>query len=190
MVGAAAGFGGWASGSRAAWGRVTGREIGGAAGYRRGYYEGMRLLILPLLALGLLCAAENKLGKPLTVKEPMPLATLLAHPDDYVGKTVQVKGKVTEVCEMMGCWMNLTNEDGQRIQIKVDDGVIVFPKDSVGKTAIAEGKLSKMELSKEQAIARAKEEAEDRGKKFDPASVKGPMTIYQIDGTGAVILSN
>ena len=47
---------------------------------------------------------REKNGKPLTVKEPMALATLLAHPDDYVGKTVQVKGKITEVCQMAGCW--------------------------------------------------------------------------------------
>jgi len=26
-------------------------------------------------------------------------------------------------------------------------------------------------------------------RKFDPASVKGPMTIYQIQGTGAVIFN-
>ena len=50
----------------------------------------MRNLLAFFLALGLLSSAETKLGKPLTVNEPMPLATLLAHPDDYVGKVVQV----------------------------------------------------------------------------------------------------
>ena len=42
----------------------------------------------------------------------------------------------------------------------------------------------------EEAVARAKEEAEEKGKAFDPASVKGPTTVYQIQGTGAVILGN
>ena len=148
----------------------------------------MRILIASLLALGLLSAAENRLGKPLTLKEPMPLGALLAHPDDYVGKTVQVKGKITEVCQMMGCWMDLSNDQGQRVHVKVEDGVIVFPKTSVGKLAIAEGKLTKTELTKEQAIARAKEEAEEKGVKFDPAKVKAPVTIYEIQGSGAVIL--
>jgi hypothetical protein len=149
----------------------------------------MRLLSVLLLSATLVAAADLKLGKPLTVSEPMPLATLLANPGDYVGKTVQVKGKITEVCEMMGCWMDLVNDDGQKIRIKVNDGEIEFPKDSSGKVAIAEGKLTKLELTKEQAIARAKEEAEDKKRKFDPASVKGAMTIYQIQGTGAVILN-
>jgi hypothetical protein len=146
--------------------------------------------IAGIAAVSLLCAAEIKLGKPLTVKEPMPLATLLAHPEDYVGKTVQVKGKITEVCQMMGCWLNLTNDAGQMLRIKVNDGEIEFPKDAAGKTAVAEGKFTRTELTHEQAVALAREEAEDRGKKFDPARVKGGMTLLQIQGTGAVILSN
>jgi hypothetical protein len=149
--------------------------------------EGMRYLIASLLSLCLLSAAENKLGKPLMVKEPMPLATLLAHPGDYVGKTVQVKGKIVEVCQMMGCWLDLTNDAGQKLRIKVNDGEIVFPKDGVGREVVAEGKFTKTELTREQAIAQAREEAEEKGTKFDPASVKGALTVYQIQGSGVVI---
>ena len=148
----------------------------------------MRFVALAFLAVTLLPAADLKLGKPLTLKEPMALATLMAKPADYVGKTVQVKGKITEVCQMMGCWMDLANDAGQKIHIKVNDGEIEFPKDAAGKVAIAEGRLDKLELTKEEATARAREEAEERKIKFDPATVKGPLTIYQIQGTGAVIL--
>jgi hypothetical protein len=150
----------------------------------------MRALLIAAMAAGLVFAADIKLGKPLTVKDPLPLATLLAKPADYVGKTVQVKGKITEVCQMMGCWMDLTDDSGQKIRIKVKDGEIEFPKDAAGKLAVAEGRFDKIELSKEQASARAEEEAKEAGRKFDPASVKGPVTIYQIQGAGAVILGN
>jgi len=150
----------------------------------------MRLVLAFAVATSLISAAEIKLGKPLTLKEPMSLSALLATPADYVGKTVQVKGKVAEVCQMMGCWLDLTSEDGQKVRIKVNDGEIEFPKDSSGKIAVAEGRFDKIELTKEQASARAEEEAKERGKKFDPASVKGPVTIYQIQGTGAVLYSN
>src|SRR3954470_18442857 len=128
----------------------------------------MRLISALLLCSAFLTAADVKLGKPLTLKEPMPLATLLAKPADYVGKTVQVKGKITDVCEMMGCWMDLVNDDGQKIRIKVNDGEIEFPKDSSGKAAIAEGILNRLELTKEQAIERAKHEAEEKHRNFDP----------------------
>lgn len=149
--------------------------------------ESMKLPLALLITTAALFAAEVKLGKPLTVKEPVPLATLVAHADDYVGKTVQVKGKITAVCQMMGCWIELTSDTGQRIRIKVEDGDIVFPKDSAGKLAIAEGKFTRTELTREQAVAQAKEEAADNGRKFDPSKIKGGITYYQIEGAGAVI---
>ena len=146
----------------------------------------MRTITLALLLSAALSAGE-KLGKPLTLKEPSSVADVTASAAKLAGKTVQVKGKVTEVCQMMGCWMSLT--DGEKsIRIKVNDGDIVFPKDSIGKTAIAEGLLTRIDLTKDEAAARARHEAEEQGRKFNPASVKGGMTIYQINGTGAVLL--
>src|ERR1019366_9845127 len=114
-------------------------------------------LAAAILLTGALFAAEVKLGKPLELKEPVSIAELTAKPDTYLDKIVQVKGKVTEVCQMMGCWMALADPaTNKSIRIKVEDGEIVFPKDAPGKTAIAEGKLVKLSLTKEQAIAQAK----------------------------------
>jgi len=144
-------------------------------------------LIIFLSALA--ASAEVKLGKPLKLKQPQPIAEVVARPDPLVGKTLQVKGKITAVCQMMGCWMNLVDPaTGAALRVKVDDGVIEFPKDGSGKLALAEGKLEKIELSKEQAIAHAKHEAEEQGRPLDPASVNGPTTTYQLRATGAVVL--
>jgi len=141
------------------------------------------------LSAGLMAAAELKLGKPLTVKEPVSIEKIYSEPEKFVGKTVAVKGKITEVCQMMGCWMNLVDSaSGKSIRIKVNDGEIEFPKNGAGKIAIAEGTLTKIELSKERAIAEAKHEADEMKKQFDPKSVTGPVTRYQIRGTGAVVL--
>ena len=148
----------------------------------------MKFLLALVAAATLLTAADVKLGKPLTLKEPVQLATLLAHADDYTGKTVQVKGKITEVCQMMGCWMQITDlESGKSVKIQVKDGEIVFPKDAAGKIVVAEGKLVKEELTKEQVIARAKHEAEEQKRKFDASKIKSGATVYQIEGTGAVV---
>jgi Domain of unknown function (DUF4920) len=140
-----------------------------------------------LFALAACATAETRLGKPLTLNETIPLDKLLANPAKYVGKTVQVKGTVRDVCRMMGCWMEIADESGKAVRIKVNDGEIVFPKTAVGKTATAEGTFSKTELTREQALARARHEAEESGRKFDPASVKSGVTIYQIQGAGAVL---
>jgi hypothetical protein len=149
----------------------------------------MKVVLAIMAAATLLGAGEVKLGKPFSLKDPVSIATLLAHPDDYAGKTVQVKGRIAEVCQMMGCWMDLVSNDGQKIRIKVNDGEIVFPKDASGKAAVAEGRFTKIVLTRDQAIAQAEEQAKEAGRKFDPASVKSGMTLYQIQGTGAVITS-
>ena len=146
-----------------------------------------RLAALALSLSALAVAQDTTLGKPLTLANPVTLATLYAAPAAQVGKTVQVSGKVTEVCEMMGCWMNLTDAEGHLLRIKVNDGDIVFPKDSIGKNAIAEGTLEKLEQTKEQVIAAAKHEAEEQKRAFDPSKIKSGKTTYQIAGTGAVI---
>ena len=149
----------------------------------------MRTGTFLLAAATLLAAgAETRLGRPLTLAEPTPIRTLLAKPAPFVGKLVQVKGKITEVCEMMGCWMSLADAD-QSLRIKVDDGDIVFPKTAIGRQAIAEGKLVKFDLTREQAVARARHEAEEQGRPFHPESIKTGITLYQIQGQGAVILS-
>jgi len=148
----------------------------------------MRILLALVAAAGLLSAADSKYGKTLTLKQPIPLATLLAHADDYNGKTVQVKAKITDVCQAMGCWLELVNEDGQHIHFEAHEAGIEFPKDSAGRMAIVEGKFVKSELSREAAIEKAKEEAKDKGKSFDPSSVK-PGFNYEIEGAGAILLS-
>jgi hypothetical protein len=43
-------------------------------------------------------------------------------------------------------------------------------------------------MTKEQVIAARKHQAEESGKKFDSATVTSGETVYQIAGTGAVIL--
>lgn len=149
----------------------------------------MRIILAFTLSAALLLAGELKLGAPLALKKQTAIAALDSEPADFVNKQVQVKGKVVEVCEKAGCWMNLVDtKTSAKVRIKVKDGEIVFPKEAVGKMAVAEGTFTKIEMTKDQLIAQLKHEAEENNKKFDPATVTEGKTIYQIKGTGAVVL--
>jgi len=149
----------------------------------------MRLILPLILSAAFLLAGEVKLGAPLTLKKQTAIASLAAKPADYVGKVVQVKGKVTEVCESAGCWMNLVDpKSNAKVRIKVKDGEIVFPKEAISRMAVAEGTYTKIEMTKDQLIAQMKHEAEENNKKFDPSTVTEGKTIYQVKGTGAVVL--
>jgi hypothetical protein len=126
-------------------------------------------------------------GKGVSSAEIIKVSELVAHADKYIGQTVRVEGVVIDVCAKRGCWMDLKS-DGGTVRIKVDDGVIVFPMDAKGKTAIAEGVFKKIEMSPDEARAHAKHLAEEKGQALDAANVAAaPTVVYQIAGTGAVI---
>lgn len=102
----------------------------------------MRLFFVLVAAATLLLAADAKFGKPLTLDKATPIAAILAKPGDYAGKTVQVKGKITDICKEMGCWLEIADENDKRIRFNSHD-TIFFPKDSAGRTVVAEGKVVK-----------------------------------------------
>ncbi|RKZ17623.1 DUF4920 domain-containing protein [bacterium] len=146
------------------------------------------LLIALLIATPALAA---DFGEDLSDAETVKVSTLLASPDDYVGKTVKIEGRITGVCAHRGCWLEIAgDEDFQSMRIKVEDGVMVFPADAVGSTATAEGVFTKIEITAEQATAvhKAKCEKGEKGEKgcqHEAATEAG--VIYQIAGVGAVI---
>jgi len=130
----------------------------------------------------------NKYGKEIKLKAKTKISTILANPKDFVGKKVLVEGNVVGVCEKRGCWIELASDKPyQKIKIKVKDGEIVFPMEEKGKSALVEGEVYEIKMTKEQALAAAENEAKEHGKKFDPATITGPVTAYQIKGLGAEI---
>jgi hypothetical protein len=143
-----------------------------------------------LLSLSVAFAQTEKAnyGAELTLTEKTNVSDILSDPEAYLDKTVLVEGEVLEVCPMMGCWMEIKSDDGEgMIKVKVKDGDIVFPVEAKGKTALVEGTVYKIELTQEKAIEHFEHVAEEKGEKFDPSTITGPMTLYQIKGLGAVI---
>jgi len=148
-------------------------------------------LIVFFLAANLLFALsddKNKYGKEITLEEKTNISDITANPESFINKTVLVEGEVLDVCPMMGCWIELKSDgENGKIKVKVKDGEIVFPKEAKGKMAKVEGTVYKIELTKEKAIEFYSHEAEETGNEFDPASITGPVTLYQIKGLGAEI---
>ncbi len=131
--------------------------------------------------------AQEKYGKEITLKEKTSISEITSNPDEYLGEKVLVEGEIVSVCQNMGCWMEVKNEEGDKIRVKVKDGEIVFPKDGAGKTALVEGEVYKIDLDEEEAKDYFEHMAEESNQEFDPSTVSGPVTIYQIKGQGAVI---
>ena len=128
-------------------------------------------------------------GEPLTLSDVTPVSTILDDPQAYLGERVLVEGMVVEVCEMRGCWMDIASDrEFEKIQVKVDDGVIVFPLSARGHQALVEGVVEELQMTYDEALEQARHQAEEHGEEFDPSTVpQGPQTIYRIRGLGAVI---
>lgn len=127
-------------------------------------------------------------GEPLTLTSLTPIPEILATPQEYVGERVLVEGTVVDVCNTQGCWMDIAFGDAE-IQVKVDDGVIVFPLTARGSTALVEGVVEERNLTSEQAFAAAAHRAEEQGVPFDSTATYPATTIYRIRGIGALIRS-
>ena len=134
-------------------------------------------------------AKGQTFGAGVKLTETTSIDAILAAPKQYSGQTVRVEGMVTDVCPKRGCWFELAGaKPGQKLRFKVTDGEMVFPMDSKGRKAVAEGVVAVTELTLEQTKERAQYEAKEYGKPYDPATITAPALVVRIDGTGAVFL--
>ena len=130
-------------------------------------------LLLTCLLATPIAAADTTLGTGVTLDTATPIGDVIATPAGFAGQTIRVEGVVTAVCEHMGCWMTLapagaTAERPATLRLKVDDGVIVFPVSSRGKTAVAQGVIERVGGD-------------------DHHETAGPTQSYQLKVTGALL---
>jgi hypothetical protein len=146
------------------------------------------VLLMFSSATSLLAFEGDKFGKPLTLSGLTKVSELEKSPQSFVGKKVLISGTVVEVCSTRGCWLDIASDTPfEKIQVKVTDGVIVFPLSARGRTAYVEGVLEELKLSKKDALDYQRHKAKEKGISFDPATVTGPQTIYRVRALGAVI---
>ena len=85
------------------------------------------------------CGRLETYGEKISNRNMTSIKDIVMHPQDYEGKTVTVKGKISLVCET-GCWFNLEDE-GATIYTDLAPSGFAIPQ-NVGKKATAEGKIS------------------------------------------------
>jgi len=112
------------------------------------------------------------------------LSDLFANPENYEGKTISVSGSITDVCQMMGCWMKIS--DGTNEIMVQTLHKFFLPKDAAGGKAIAEGTFKMTEFSEEHVKMIAKESVNPNSK---PEEIKGAQKVYVIQATGVKILN-
>lgn len=149
-------------------------------------------LLIPALMLGLLLIAQPPKG-PATAGmtfgdkttaegavSPEQVAMLVAAKP----AEVKVKGKVTDVCKMMGCWLKMETTNGT-VMIKMKEESFFVPLSITGKTVVAKG----IAAIKETSVKSLRHYAEDAGKtKEEVNAIKEPKTEITMEATGILVL--
>ncbi|HAY34068.1 MAG TPA: DUF4920 domain-containing protein [Ignavibacteria bacterium] len=110
-------------------------------------------------------------------------STLMSNPSEYAGKTVIVKGKVSDVCQKAGCWIILS--DGTNNTRVTTLHTFVVPKDIAGSQAVVIGKFIENELSEEMA----KHYNDESVNKKDESEIKGSSKVFEIEADGIKVLN-
>ena len=148
------------------------------------------IIYIALFCLGFGVPVQAKTdvyGNGVKLTQSTPVSAILDNPDDYLGKTVRVEGMILAVCAKRGCWVYVAGDrQGEKIQVKVTDGEIVFPMSSSGRMGVVEGVVEELNLSREDMIRYLQHLAEEKGQPFDPTTVKDERMI-RLRGLGAEI---
>ncbi|MFI5218352.1 MAG: DUF4920 domain-containing protein [Bacteroidia bacterium] len=128
--------------------------------------------------------AQEYFGKKIDEAGAIPVSELIAQMKDNEVTQVKVTGKVTEVCQEMGCWMTMDKGDGTTMRVRMKGHSFFVPKDGAGKTAVIEGNAKMKVVTVEQL----KHFAEDAGKPAaEIALIKEPVTELTFDAEGVIL---
>lgn len=83
---------------------------------------------------------------PATPPAPLSLDDVVAKPAALIGKSGAFSGRITQVCQMQGCWLVLSASSGEFARVIMHDHAFGVPKDAKGD-AVVYGTLSEKTLS-------------------------------------------
>ena len=92
---------------------------------------------------------ERHFGAPFSIPgRPTQVAEILKEPEKSLGQKVKCTGTVAQVCQAMGCWLELRAvNEGPGLRVPMAGHAFFVPKDIVGRSAVVEGVLEKQALS-------------------------------------------
>ena len=97
---------------------------------------------------------------------------------------IKLKGKIKEVCQRKGCWMNIDIGDGKEMKVRFKDYGFFVPKDAAGKIVVMEGVATREETS----VQELRHYAEDAGKsKEEIEKINQPEKSTSFEASGVLI---
>ncbi len=90
----------------------------------------------------------ERIGEELPVTA---LSSMMGDPTSYDGQRVKTEGEITQVCQRMGCWMELRPSDGGggAVRVPMAGHSFFLPRDVAGHRATVVGDVEVRELDPE-----------------------------------------
>jgi hypothetical protein len=115
----------------------------------------------------------TKLGAPIRAGQKVALASIAKDTAKYANATVTTEGRVTAVCQAMGCWMEIADTSTEA-HVRMSGHSFFIPKSASGRRAIVQGTV----LPKP-----------DNGEcEQEAAEATGKVVKVELDATGVELL--
>lgn len=130
------------------------------------------------------------MGETVPSGDALTPTELIASAQDYAGKTVVVEGVAREVCQMEGCWLMFSDDQGRSVRVNVprdasESYVFTFPDDASGQTVRVAGMLS----VETESVEDQRHYATDGGATPDEvAAITEPKQTLVLTAMGAEVL--
>ena len=131
-------------------------------------------------------SGKQYFGEKITADGSISYAEMVSQMAGKDSLAVKVKGRVAEVCQMKGCWMNIVEEGKEDMFVKFKDYGFFMPLDISGKEVIMEGYAFRETTSVEEL----QHYAEDEGKSAEEiAAITTPQEELKFMASGVILLN-
>src|SRR5690625_237125 len=124
------------------------RYLSASATHRNPSMRLPAVILLSAVAFVAIAGGPVSYGEAFEDGPAVPVSEAVDRFDELSGQPMRFSGRITEVCQKMGCWMML-EDDGHAVRVKFGDHAFFLPKEQAG-TAVVHGVLERKELTPEQ----------------------------------------
>lgn len=130
----------------------------------------------------------NKFGEAFSTEGAVTYDEMLTQMGTSDSLAIKVKGKVSEVCQVKGCWMDIVSDDASKpaMKVKFKDYAFFMPKDLAGKQVVVNGYA----FTEVTSVEELKHMAEDAKKsKEEIEKITAPAKELKFMASGVEILN-
>lgn len=156
---------------------------------RYSFFAGLLALLFAAVACNTskqAAPAGDTFGAAFQPKTIIPFAELSGKVVEGDSLQATVRGTVAEVCQAKGCWMTITEANGDEMMVRFKDYGFFMPKDISGKEVVMNGKA----FYRVTPVDELRHYAEDAGKSEDEvAAITEPKRELSFLADGVILVT-